>query len=248
MSKDLFSKQAQLYSQYRPSYPNELFDYILTFVQQKEAVWDCATGNGQAAGMLAHYFKEVIATDISVAQIANAVQKENIQYLVCPAEETPFEENTFDLITVAQAYHWLNWKRFHQEAFRVAKNEAVVAIWNYNLLNTDRPQVSQLINYFYSNIIANYWEPERKYVDNNYATALFEFDPLPSRQFSIHMNWRKEELTGYLNTWSAVQKYRQVNNSSPLLLIKDQLDTLLNEDEILAVEFPVHLRLGRIIK
>src|SRR5947209_15554910 len=106
MPKDLFSSQADVYAKYRPTYPQELFDYILRFVKERESVWDCATGNGQAANVLANYFQTVEATDISEAQLKNAVKKENIYYQICPAERTPFADNSFDLITVATAYHW----------------------------------------------------------------------------------------------------------------------------------------------
>ncbi|MBD0332997.1 MAG: methyltransferase domain-containing protein, partial [Chitinophagaceae bacterium] len=87
--KDLFSKQSEYYAKYRPAYPPELYEYILDFVQERNVAWDCATGNGQAAVALAGYFKKVVATDISEAQIKNAVQKDNIEYHVCPAESTP---------------------------------------------------------------------------------------------------------------------------------------------------------------
>ena len=107
--KDLFSRQAAAYAQYRPHYPQALFDYILSFTRNREYAWDCATGNGQAAVMLANYFKSVEATDISEAQIDRAVKRPNIHYQVCAAEETPFADNSFDLITIATAYHWLNW-------------------------------------------------------------------------------------------------------------------------------------------
>ena len=131
MAKDLFSKQSDLYARYRPTYPKELYEYILSFVKEKNTAWDCATGNGQAAVVLADHFKKVIATDISAAQIDKAIKKENIEYSVCPAESTPFEENTFDLVTVAQAYHWINWKEFKKEVTRVCKPGAIIAIWVY---------------------------------------------------------------------------------------------------------------------
>jgi ubiquinone/menaquinone biosynthesis C-methylase UbiE len=75
MAKDLFSKQSDLYARYRPTYPKELYDHILSFVKEKNTAWDCATGNGQAAVVLADHFKKVIATDISAAQIEKALLK-----------------------------------------------------------------------------------------------------------------------------------------------------------------------------
>ncbi len=103
MSKDLFSRQATTYAQYRPRYPAELFEYILLFVNERTLVWDCATGNGQAAVALSNYFGKVLATDSSEKQIANAVLLPNIEYSVSKAELTAFPDNTFDLVTVAQA-------------------------------------------------------------------------------------------------------------------------------------------------
>ena len=78
MSKDLFSKQAPPYATYRPQYPSELFEYILQLVNERRLVWNCPTGNGQAAMALSNYFEKVFATDSSEKQIANAVLLPNI--------------------------------------------------------------------------------------------------------------------------------------------------------------------------
>lgn len=64
MAKDLFSERSDLYARYRPTYPEELYDHILSFVKEKNTVWDCATGNGQAALVLADHFKKVIAVEV----------------------------------------------------------------------------------------------------------------------------------------------------------------------------------------
>lgn len=62
MDTDLFSSQSDLYAKYRPGYSSELIDYILSFVSEKNTAWDCATGNGQAAVLLAKHFNKVFAT------------------------------------------------------------------------------------------------------------------------------------------------------------------------------------------
>jgi 2-polyprenyl-3-methyl-5-hydroxy-6-metoxy-1,4-benzoquinol methylase len=247
VAKDLFSEQSKIYSQFRPTYPGELFAYILQFIEGRKCAWDCATGNGQAANVLADYFEKVEASDISEAQIKNAVQKANIEYHVCPAEATPFPDNSFDLITVAQAYHWLNWKKFHEEATRVGQPNAVVAVWTYNTLISDNEQLNKLIQHFYRNTVGPYWEHERKYVDNAYATADFDFAPLPSKTFTIELHWTKEQLIGFLETWSSVRKYIKINRHNPVELIMDDLNVVWNEDQI-PVRFPIFLRMGRITK
>jgi ubiquinone/menaquinone biosynthesis C-methylase UbiE len=248
MPKDLFSNHATVYSKFRPSYPKELFEYIISFVEEKNTAWDCATGNGQAAAILSDYFTQVEATDISNAQIKNAIQRKNITYSICTAEQTFFPDNTFNLITVAQAYHWLHWDTFKVEATRVAKPNAVVAIWMYNRFSTDNDKLNELYNHFYLNITDSYWEPERKYVDEKYKTVKFDFEELPAKKFITTLEWTKENFEGYLTSWSAVQKYIKLNGASPLQLIKKELDKIWSDDETKVVRFPIYLRVGRIRK
>src|ERR1700753_1972597 len=98
MSKDLFSKQASTYAKYRPTYPAELIDYILSFTRGRQTAWDCATGNGQGAVLLSPPFEQVLATDTSEKQLQQAVPAGNIRYSVSPAEKTAFPARSFDLI------------------------------------------------------------------------------------------------------------------------------------------------------
>lgn len=248
MAKDLFSSRADVYAKYRPAYPQELFDYIVSFVNSREAAWDCATGNGQAANALATYFRRVEATDISEAQLQHAVQKENIHYSIAPAEQTPFPDNSFDLITVATAYHWLDWAAFHREATRVGKQHAVVAVWAYNLVQCDEEAINTIIRSFYFDVMFAFWDKERRHVENAYHSVIFDFVPLPAKDFFIEKQWQKEELLGYVSSWSAVQHYQDQKGESPLPLIESQLAPVWNEEEIKTFRFPLFMKIGRIRK
>lgn len=248
MAKDLFSRQAAVYAKYRPSYPQQLFDYILQFVDQRERAWDCATGNGQAASVLSRFFQRVDATDISDAQLTNAVQASNIQYAVAPAEHTPFADNSFDLITVATAYHWLHWEAFGREATRVGKPGAVVAIWAYNTVQCDDAAIDQLIQRFYYEVIYAYWDKERRHVEQAYENVVFPFSPLPSQSFSLDCHWTKEELLGYVSSWSSVQHYQEQHGQSPMPLLATELNEQWTTNERKRFSFPLFLKIGRIIK
>jgi len=248
MAKDLFSKQSDLYARYRPTYPKELYNYILSFVKEKNIAWDCATGNGQAAVVLADHFKKVIATDISAAQIEKAISKENIEYIVCPAESTPFEENTFDLVTVAQAYHWIKWGEFKREVMRVCKPGAIIAIWTYHRNTAGDKKVDEAIYNFYENVTRPYWDDERKYVEEKYATVEFDYDLLPVKDFETTLEWRREDLLGYVGSWSAVQKFIKTNGYSPVPILEEEIKKLWPESEVKKVRFPIYLKFGRVLK
>lgn len=128
MAKDLFSTNSQQNQSFRPTYPAELFEFIYRHTNNFDTAWDCATGNGQAAIVLANKFRKVYATDISQSQLAHATQANNVEYSAVAAEDTNFADGTFDLITVVQAAHWFNHDLFYHEAKRVAKKGATLAL------------------------------------------------------------------------------------------------------------------------
>ncbi len=247
MSKDLFSIQAASYARHRPSYPVELIEYILHFVKDKELAWDCATGNGQAAVLLAPYFKKVMATDVSEKQLAQAIPKENISYLLGSAEQTTLPANSFDLITIAQAYHWFQFNDFAKEARRVAKKGAVVAAWGYQLPACGHAAIDQLLTHFYRDTVGSYWDPERKYVEDDYETIPFAFDPLPSKTFSIPVEWNAAAFTGYLGSWSSVQHFIKDRQYNPLGELAALLKAVWPKDtDAIPFSFPLFLKLGRV--
>lgn len=248
MAKDLFSKQSDLYARYRPTYPKELYEYIFSFVKERSLAWDCATGNGQAAVVLADHFKKVIATDISIAQIEKAIVKENIEYIVCSAESTPLKENSVDLVTAAQAYHWIKWSDFKKEVTRVCKPGAIIAAWMYYNHNTGDERITDAVHDFYKNITKPYWDHERKYVDEKYSTVEFDYELLPVKSFESILEWRREDLIGYISSWSAIQKFIKENGHSPIPIFEEEIKKLWPEGELKKVTFPIYLKLGSVLK
>ena len=248
MSKDLFSKQASIYAKYRPSYPMALIDYVAAHVNNKEIAWDCATGNGQAAVLLANHFENIFATDISEKQISHATQSPAVTYSIGEAERTFFADNTFDLITVAQAYHWFHFENFSKEATRVAKPDAIVAIWCYGLLTSFNTVLDAAIQRFYSEVVGKYWDPERKYVDEEYKTIPFYFNELPTKEFKTDVYWTWDDFSGYLNTWSSVQHFIKTNHYNPVDNFSHEIENFWEPHEKKKFSFPIFLRIGKVSK
>jgi SAM-dependent methyltransferase len=247
-AKDLFSAHSDIYAKYRPLYPEELYDFILDKVRIRERALDCGTGNGQAAGMLANHFKEVHATDISEKQIANAIQKPNLQYHICQAEETPFAENQFDLIVSATAIHWFQFDNFFKEVKRIGKSDSVFACWGYKVFRTNEPRLNKLIDEFYSKKIHSYWDAERRHVDEEYKNIPFPFEEIDNPGFATSLKWDLYELEGYLNTWSAVQHYIHIHNLNPVRDLMDEIRSKITGDVKIEITFPIFMRLGLIRK
>ena len=242
--KDFFSGHASEYAAFRPGYPAALYNALLQQVAGRHHAWDVGCGNGQVARDLAPHFVQVTATDISAKQIQQAAPVDNLEYHVCPAEQTPFASNSFDLITVAQALHWFNIPTFFQEAQRVAKPGALVALWGYNLLKVD-VYMDDLLQEFYVRM-GPYWDAARKLVDDQYRSIGFPFAEVQMPPFSMTYRWTLDHFQGYLSTWSAVKQYIHVHGQNPV----DELAGALVPYWVgpREVVFPIFLRAGRIEK
>lgn len=243
--KDLFSGHASTYAAFRPVYPKEVYDSIYGYTGASTIAWDCATGNGQVAQELCKHFDKVIATDSSQQQLDHAAKRENIQYLCCPAESTPFESKKFELITVAQALHWFNTSLFFEEVKRVIKPGGVLAIWNYGAPKVEE-RIDALYDYFYTEIVGHYWDDARRLVETNYNTIHFPFKGMIKKEFAMTLRWNANHYLGYLRSWSATQKYIQTNGVDPTQALIELINPLWKSTEEKQVVFPIHLKLMQV--
>ena len=243
--KDHFSVSAEKYCKHRPDYPDELFGFLSSMTPGRNLAWDCATGSGQAALGLVKYFPKVIATDASQRQIENATRHEKISYSVAPAHKTAIPADSIDLITVAQALHWFELDRFYTEAERVLKQNGIIAAWTYNLLKIS-PEIDQVIEFFYFNVVGEFWPPERKFVENRYENIPFPFHRLPSPSFLMSAKWTVEQLVGYLDTWSAVKRYKESRGENPVESIeKDLIRFWDSHSDVMTVHWPLSVMVGK---
>ncbi len=242
--KDNFSSGSENYALYRPTYPVGLFQYLNSLLPQSKFAWDCGTGNGQFAFQLTNFFEKIFATDISQNQLLNANKHPKIIYSLQPAEMTDFPDHHFDLVTVAQAIHWFDFTKFYQEVERVLKKDGLLAVIGYGLLSVS-PSVDLVLNHFYSQTLKEFWDPERKYIDEGYKTIPFPLQELVPPNFEILLDWNLDQLIGFLKTWSAVKHFENQKGYNPVDKIVDDLKSVWSGNDFHSVGFPVLLRIGR---
>jgi SAM-dependent methyltransferase len=244
--KDYFSKQADKYTQYRPRYPRELFEFLASLPARRDSAWDCGTGNGQAAAGLAEFFAEVIGTDASAEQIAHSQRHERVRYIVSSAEDCPLADGSVDLVTVAQALHWFDRERFYAQVRRVSRPGGVLAFWSYGLATISRP-VDRVVWHLYSDLLGAYWPAERLQVEERYDTIPFPFEEVKPPQIAMTAQWNLADLIGYLGTWSSVQRFNDVRGTDPVDLVRSDLAAAWGPSEANhTVTWPLNLRVGRV--
>ncbi len=243
--KDNFSLQAAQYATYRPAYPEELYQFVINHCKHRGNVWDCGTGNGQAADRLSLYFDKVYATDISQSQLEHAQRNNKIEYSLQSAERTNFHDNLFDLVFAVQAVHWFDFEKFYNEVRRTLTPNGIIALAGYGLPKIS-VEIDRIIADFYRNILGNYWDAERRFVDEKYQTIPFPFIEIETPDFQSSYDWNLEHFTGYLETWSALQHFKLINGFNPLNEISNALKTVWKENQTKKITFPIFMRLGRL--
>ncbi len=243
---DHFSDHAPDYEAYRPTYHDALFAYLASLVPSHDLAWDCATGNGQAALGLTPHFRTIIATDASPKQIVQASTHKQITYVVALADRTPLPEGSVDLVTVATAFHWLDFPRFYGEVRRVAKPDGILAAWGYKLPSVN-PAVDAVIQRLDADVLRGFWLPETRLAVERYRTIPFPFDEIDPPPFRMTHEWNLDQLIGFLGTWSASLRYRKQTGRQATDEIRDELAGAWgNPQQERQVSWELFMRVGKV--
>jgi SAM-dependent methyltransferase len=206
--------------------------------------WDCAAGNGQAALPLAELFEEVVATDASASQLAQMPAHPRVRRYAGPAEASGLADASVDLVTVAQALHWLPLPAFWTEARRVLRDGGVVAVWCYGIQRLDDPEMDPRLESFYGSVVGPYWAPERRLVESGYRTLEFPFAELPPPEFDMALEWTLADLLAYVRTWSATNAFVRARGYDPVEALGVELAPHWG-DGPRRVRWPLSVRVGR---
>lgn len=243
---DHFSGLAPAYASCRPGYPPELFTYLGGLLGRHELAWDCAAGTGQATLPLTRFFRRVWATDVSAAMLDNAPRHPGIEYRAAPAESSGLDAATVDLVTVAQALHWLDLDPFYAEVERVLMPGGVLAVWTYGNQHLQHEALDEVLQHFYFKVVGDYWLAERRHVESGYRTLPFPFAELEAPAFEMQEQWSLPQLLGYIGTWSASQRYREALGKDPVERLARELTSLWGKPaSVRQVRWPLSLRVGR---
>ncbi|HWB27497.1 MAG TPA: class I SAM-dependent methyltransferase [Chitinophagaceae bacterium] len=131
------------YAKYRPSYPPELIDFIEqeTGLQKDWNIADVGSGTGIFSRLLLERGYKVYGVEpnknMREAAESGLVPYKKFTSIDATGEKTTLQGRSIDLITVAQAFHWINAEEAKLEFRRILKPPGYVAlIWNIRTTNT----------------------------------------------------------------------------------------------------------------
>ncbi|MFT3686431.1 MAG: class I SAM-dependent methyltransferase [Phycisphaerales bacterium] len=248
--KDHFSERSGLYATFRPVYPPALVELLAGLCRSTNAAWDVGCGSGQLSALLAQRFTHVFATDASAEQVAKARPVPGVLYSAAPAERSGLTDRSVDLVVAAQAAHWFDLPAFYAEVRRVSKPGGVVALVCYEKCVIDGGPIDAAVERLYSNVLGPYWPPERRHVETGYAQLPFPFDDIAAAErpvIEMSAVWTRDQLAGYLGTWSAVRAAEKAGVKDVLGGFNAELERAWPDVEAARpVVWPLSMRVGRV--
>ncbi|MCH5324987.1 MAG: class I SAM-dependent methyltransferase [Eubacterium sp.] len=119
MNEEKFTGKADNYAKYRPSYPDVLIDWLYDKTQAKTVV-DIGAGTGIFTQCLLTKPWSVTAVEPNSEMLGKLKEAlPEITTVQSSAENTGLSDNSADLITTAQAFHWFDEWIFKTECQRI---------------------------------------------------------------------------------------------------------------------------------
>lgn len=128
-----FGRTSDNYAKFRDIYPQSMYDELVRLGVGKRGLEILDLGSGTAILPInmhntgAHF----TATDISENQIKFGRQAAiergftDISFKVCSAEDTGFEDNSFDVVTAVQCFHYFDADKAAREIKRILKSNGL---------------------------------------------------------------------------------------------------------------------------
>lgn len=207
-------------------------------------MWEAGCGNGQLSVKLAERFAHVIATEPSRAQLDAAEQHPRVEYRCEPAERSSLADASADLAVAAQAAHWFDWPRYVAEVGRVARPGALVALVSYGILRI-AGDVGPVIERYYRDVVGPYWPPGREHVETGYRNLAWPWPAVEAPAIDMTAEWTRDELVGYVATWSATVKLVDTVGPAPFEQLRTRLCEVWPGEERRTVAWPLALRFAR---
>lgn len=136
-----FSSKTDDYAKGRPDFPKEIIDFLYEnkVIDEKSIIADIGSGTGRFTKLLlerGHHVYGVEPNDEMRSKAEELLSKFNkFTSISGNAENTTLPNNSLDLITVAQAFHWFDKEKCLIEFKRILKDSGKVFIVWDDLIN-----------------------------------------------------------------------------------------------------------------
>ena len=248
-SKTRFSNRVENYKKYRPSYPPQAIDFIVKRfnIDHNTIIADIGSGTGIFTQLLANYTSLIFAVEpnneMRVAAESILKHMKSFRSINGSSESTNLQNNSIDLITVAQAFHWFDIEKSKIEFKRILKPGGFVAlVWNNRLSDTKFLMGYDEILKKYAN---DYNEVNHRHVTVDVLKSFFLHETVQKKSFQNCQKFNFESLMGRLLSSS----YAPMPGEKNYLMIRLKLEELFkayNKDGLIDFNYETEVYWGQL--
>ena len=137
---------ADLYDRFRPAPPEALLEIVslVAQVRRPRLVVDLGAGTGLSTRVWSQRADEVVGVEANAAMIARAraaTDASNVRYVEAFASGTGLADDSADIATCAQAFHWMDPTHVLAESARILRPGGVFAAYDYDVPPVVQPAV-----------------------------------------------------------------------------------------------------------
>jgi ubiquinone/menaquinone biosynthesis C-methylase UbiE len=229
---------AERYAKGRPYFHPNTIQHIKEFLRlngKVDRALDIACGTGLSTKALLEIATSVYGTDASPEMLHLAPLAEKIHYSVALAEQQPFGDSYFNMITVGSGVHWFDIDRFLQEAYRLLKSKSWLVLYENHFISEMMGNES-FKDWFPTVYLKKYPSPPRndKYEWTNENLVKKNFNLVAEEKFKNPIVFNKHQLISYFTTQSniisAVEKGATTYEAAGQWL-SDELSVFFGNDE-----------------
>lgn len=199
---------AERYSEGRPDFHSNTISHIIKHLQldnKLDKALDIACGTGLSTKALLEIAVNVFGTDTSAEMLKLALSQDKINYSTAPAENQPFSNNEFNLITVCSGVHWFNIDKFLFEANRLLTNNGWLVLYD-NFFISEMQGFDNFSNWYPEVYLKKFPAPKRNnsydWSNDNLSSKNFTLDK--EEEFKNPVSYTKDELVKYFTTQSNI--------------------------------------------
>jgi SAM-dependent methyltransferase len=245
-----FTDLVENYVKYRPTYPDEVLDYLKNEagLTADAVIADIGSGTGIFTNLLLNRGYKVYAVEPNQAmqQAAKQWLGSNRKHISvdATAEATTLAPKSIDLVVCAQAFHWFNDERTHMEFHRILKENGYAAlIWNNRLADTDA-FASAYEKLLKENSI-DYNKVNHRNVGDIDFKAFFKNGEYQTVKFPNVQVFDEEGMMGRAFSSSYVPPQKSENGQKFKQILKDIFDKY-NEDGKVSFHYQTEVYFGKV--
>ena len=199
---------AERYSKGRPYFHSNTISHIqkqLNLDNKLDKALDIACGTGLSTKALLDIAVNVYGTDTSEEMLKWALSKDKIKYSIAQAENQPFSNNEFNLITVCSGVHWFNIDKFLVEANRLLTTNGWLVLYD-NYFISEMQDINSFSKWYPEVYLKKFPAPKRNnsynWSNDNLISKNFILDN--EIEFKNPITYTKDELILYFTTQSNI--------------------------------------------